>query len=86
MKQSEVEDVDLLLDVVNRLVEGIPYVQRRSVTGWPPGSVGDVSARLGYDVRDLWMMGYSDEEIQSVLAGERTLEELLGWPPASGKG
>lgn len=79
------EDVDLLLDAVNRLVERIPQAQRRSVTGWRSGSVGDVSARLGYDVRDLRMMGYSDKQIQSVLNGECTLEELLKRPPVVGQ-
>jgi hypothetical protein len=75
------EDVDLVLDVVNRLVKEVPYLERRSVTGWPPGSVGDVSARLGTDVRELWMAGYTDREIRSVLSGERTLEDLLASRP-----
>ncbi len=78
------EQVDLMLDVVNCLVKEVPYLKRRSVTGWPPGSVGDLSARLGTDVRELWMAGYSDSEIYSVLHGDRTLDELLGAGPGKG--
>lgn len=81
---STVDDAGLLIRVVNRLVQEIPPTQRRSMTGWPPGSVGDVSARIGYDVRDLWMMGYSDDQIDSVLHGRCTVDELLKLPPAKG--
>lgn len=63
--------------VVNPLVNEVPYLQRRSVTGWPPGSVGDVSARLGYDVRDLRMAGYSQADIDSVLHGHCSVDDLL---------
>ena len=34
------------------------------------GGVGDLSVRLGYDIRDIWMCGYSDEQINGVLIGE----------------
>lgn len=77
-------DVDLLLQAANRLIQQAPRLHRPSVTGWPPGSVGDVSARIGYDVRDLKMMGYSDEQIQGVLKGECTVEDLLKRPPDRG--
>ena len=53
----------------------------RSETGWPPGSIGDISARIGYDVRDLKMAGYSDAEIDEVLYGRCTLAELLQRAP-----
>ena len=55
------------------------------MAGWPPGSVGDVSARIGYDMRELMMAGYSWEEIHSVLHGGRTLEELLERGPQKGR-
>ena len=81
---ADLVDVDLLLEVANRLVRQVPPPQRRSATGWPPGSVGDVSARIGYDVRDLKMMGYSDAQIQGVSLGEYTVDELLKRPPDRG--
>ena len=40
------------------------------------GSIGDVSIRLNFDVREIWMSGYSDEQINDVLIGEYTLDEL----------
>jgi hypothetical protein len=46
-------------------------------TGWPPGSIGDLSARVGYDVRDLIMAGYGWDEIHEVAYGRITLDELL---------
>ncbi|MFQ5436425.1 MAG: hypothetical protein ACE5FD_16295 [Anaerolineae bacterium] len=48
----------------------------------PPGSIGDISLRLGYDVRDLILSGYSDEQIQGVLDGEYTLADLFKMKPA----
>ena len=56
--------------------------KRPEETGWPPGSIGDISARIGYDARDLKMAGYSDDEIFQVLSGERTLEDLLNSGPS----
>jgi hypothetical protein len=47
------------------------------MSGWPPSSVGDVSARIGYDIRELIMARYSWDEINSVMHGRCTLEELL---------
>jgi hypothetical protein len=79
-----VDNVGVMLEAVNQLVKDVPYLDRRSVTGWPPGSVGDVSARIGYDMRELMMAGYSWEEIHSVLYGRRTLEELLERGPQKG--
>lgn len=81
---GDLVDVDLLLEAANRLVREFSSSQQRSATGWPPGSVGDVSARIGYDVRDLKTMGYSDEQIQEVLQGAYTVEELLKRPPDRG--
>ena len=45
------------------------------------GTIGDLSARLGYDIRDVWMSGYSDEQINGVLIGEYTLSELWKMEP-----
>lgn len=57
---------------------------QRSASGFPPGSVGDVSSQVGYDVRDLLMAGftrseiasYSNEQIMGVIDGHFTLAEL----------
>ena len=40
------------------------------------GSIGGLSVRLSYDIRDIWMAGYSDEQINAVMLGEYTLNEL----------
>jgi len=45
------------------------------------GSIGHISARLGSDIRDVWMLGYSDEQINGVLIGEYTLDELWRMKP-----
>ena len=57
----------------------------KSPTGFPPGSIGDISVRIGYDVRDLKMAGYSDTQINHVLYGQITLEELFGMAPENGR-
>lgn len=41
------------------------------------GSIGGVSRRIGYDVRELLMMGCSHAEIAEVEAGLKSLDELL---------
>ena len=56
--------------------------ERPKETGWPPGSIGDISARIGCDVRDLKMAGYSEDEITQLLTGARTLEDLLKSGPS----
>jgi hypothetical protein len=81
IKPDEVDDPDLLIELANTLIDEIPYFERRSVTGWPPGSVGDLSVRIGYDWRDLVMAGYSDAQIRGVLDGAYTVQELLGCRP-----
>lgn len=81
-----VDDVDVMLEVVNGLVREIPYTQRRSVSGWPPGSIGDLSARVGYDVRELFIMGYTDADVREVTSGRCTLEELLERGPSRKRG
>lgn len=42
-------------------------------TGFPPGSIGDVSSRIGYDVREFLMAGFTHSEIYQF-----TKEEMLG--------
>jgi len=78
---TEVEDVDRFIHVINHFVQAIPYVQRRSTTGWPPGSVGDISVRIGTDVRDLLIVGYSHEQTGGLLRGEYALDELYRQRP-----
>jgi hypothetical protein len=41
------------------------------------GSIGDLSSRVGCDVRDLIMSGYGLDEIYEGALGKCTLEELL---------
>jgi hypothetical protein len=45
------------------------------------GGIGNLSARIGYDVRELLMQGYSPREIGGVTLGEYTLQELLSHKP-----
>jgi hypothetical protein len=73
---AQIDDADRFVRVTNRLIQAIPYLRRRSTSGWPPGSIGDISARIGTDVRDLLLVGYTDEQIRGLLRGEYTLEEL----------
>ena len=47
-----------------------------SGSGFPKGSIGDVSARIGYDVRDILMAGYSHGDIAELEMGLITAEEL----------
>ena len=81
-----VDDVGVMVEVINRLVKDIPYIKRRSVSGWPPASVGDVSVRIGCDVRDILMAGYTHAEIWEVEAGLCTLEELRERGPSRKRG
>ena len=46
-----------------------------------PGSIGAISARIGCDVRDLIVAGYSDRQIWRVVRGEIRLEELFAEQP-----
>jgi len=45
------------------------------------GTIGDLSVRLNSDIRDIWMAGYSDEQINGVLIGEYALDELWKMEP-----
>ena len=44
-----------------------PYAKFRNKDGIVPGSIGDISMRLGQDVRELIMAGYTDAQIQALL-------------------
>jgi len=48
-------------------------------------SIGSISVRLGDDVRDVWEKGYSDEQINGVLTGKYTLEEMYEMPPSGSR-
>jgi len=45
------------------------------------GGIGDISGRIGYDVRELLMQGYSMPEIHGIMRGEYTVQELLKMRP-----
>lgn len=47
-----------------------------------PESIGSISVRLGEDVRDVWEMGYSDNQINGVLTGRYTLVDMYKMEPA----
>ena len=63
-------------------VHGMPPTSVPIHSMGPAGSNGDVSARLGTDVRELLMMGYTMEQIHQVLDGKISLEELERSKPA----
>ena len=71
----------LLVAIAIAVIIGILYsatkIRRKPARPLPSGSIGDVSVRIGYDVRDLYMAGYTTEEINGILNGEYSLEELL---------
>ncbi|MBI3962554.1 MAG: hypothetical protein HY335_07370 [Deinococcus sp.] len=58
-------------------VSKITWTTINPKTGLPRGSIGDLSVQIGYDVRDLLMEGYDQDEIDGIIRGEYTLEELL---------
>ncbi len=81
--------------MINRVVEQNPPSMQPPIRGAgqkpakvasrdgfsPAGSIGDLSARLGYDVRELMMAGYTLQQIYGVSEGEYTLQELLQSKP-----
>jgi len=44
-------------------------------------SIGDISMRLGEDVRDVMTRGYSKDQINGVLMGKYTLDDLYNMKP-----
>lgn len=75
--QTAVPDVELFVSVVNTLIATIPPAKRRTADGFIPGSIGDVSARIGHDVRELRMLGFSHDDIARVERGEISVQDLL---------
>jgi hypothetical protein len=57
------------------------YLDRRKRTGYSE-DMGEISVRIGYDVRDLYMEGYTREDINGILRGEYDLEALRRRGPA----
>ena len=47
----------------------------------PGESIGSIGVRLGEDIRDVWAMGYSDDQINGVLMGEYSLNDLYKMDP-----
>jgi hypothetical protein len=50
-------------------------------SAWSGGTIGDLSARIGYDVRELILDGYSWRQIREVTEGRITLAELFKCMP-----
>lgn len=44
-------------------------------------SIGSISGRLGADVREVWGMGYSRDQVNDVLTGKYTLAEMYRMEP-----
>jgi len=44
-------------------------------------SIGSLSVRLGEDTRDVWEIGYSKDQVNGVLTGKYTLEEMYKMEP-----
>ena len=47
----------------------------------PSETIGDISMRLGDDVREVRGKGYSDSQINDVLTGKYTLDDLYKMKP-----
>ncbi|MCC7492873.1 MAG: hypothetical protein IT204_11015 [Fimbriimonadaceae bacterium] len=45
-------------------------------SGWPVGSIGDLSSQVGEDVRDLILEGFTWDQLHEVAAGRTTLAAL----------
>ena len=78
---SNAGDADALLRVVNQLLAEMPLSEKRTVSGWPRGTIGAISGEIGYDVRELYISGYSDQQIWRVRQGELTLDDLFQQRP-----
>jgi hypothetical protein len=44
-------------------------------------TIGEISVRLGEDVREIWIKGYSDDQINDVLTGKNTLDDMYKMEP-----
>jgi hypothetical protein len=52
---------------------------KQSISG--SESIGSIGMRLGEDVRDVWEMGYSNDQINGVLTEKYTLAEMYKMGP-----
>lgn len=68
--------------VVVLIIIGVIIITR-SKSSIASRNIGDISAEIGYDARDLRVAGYSWKEIEGVVNGEYSLETLLARGPAS---
>ena len=83
IQKDILSDHELFVDTLRQLIEQVPLLDRRSVaTAFPPGSIGDTSVRIGTDVRELYIDGYTQADIHKVLTGELSLSELMRQGPS----
>ncbi len=61
--------------------EEVQENRNKPLSSTSPESIGSISMRLGEDIRDVWSMGYSDDQIDGVLTGKYTLEEMYKMEP-----
>jgi hypothetical protein len=73
----------LLCLLVVLVIIGALILGSRSRQSISSQNIGDISMRIGYDVRDLLIAGYTWKEIDGILKGEYSLEELLARGPAT---
>ena len=52
----------------------------------PRSNIGETSARLGFDVRELLREGYTMKDVQGILDGEYDVHELRKRKPGKGRG
>jgi hypothetical protein len=76
-------DYSWLLCVLAVLVIIGALILGRSRQSISSQNIGDISVRIGYDARDLLVAGYTWKEIDGILKGEYSLEELLARGPAA---
>ena len=83
LKKESLVEHQLFVNLLNQLIEQIPHIKRYSIsTGFPYGSIGDTSVRIGMDVRELYIDGYTQADIHKVLQGELSLSELMKRGPS----
>lgn len=58
------------------------YMMVRPTQSKRSGATLEISEQIGYDVNDLLMTGYTYQEIDQVVAGQISLEQLLQRGPA----
>jgi hypothetical protein len=81
----------LFVLIIRGLVKSKTHVTEKSIptkakvqSGSPMSAsetIGEISMRLGEDVRDVWIKGYSDDQINDVLTGKYTLDDMYKMEP-----